>query len=684
LDFSLHLQSRSLRDKLTFIIGLTGLVIVALAGLGTVTYQLIDRLNTLEHELSSNAEVIGDNLAMLMELGHQEEISKALQAPMNHEHFSWICFQNTQGEYYHSAGPSKINPEIFSETDQDQLRLIDGEAVISHRIMHAGREYGTLVMAYSMAPLYRSILTSFAVTCGIVVICLLVAQRLSSRLLDFILIPVRQLAETAGRITRSNNFSLRAIKNSEDELGQLTDAFNHMLAHIEARESELEQARRELEAKIQQLNAEQEQLRKAQVRERRLQQRLVIAQRMESQSLRSAKEQAETSSSAKSEFLASMSHEIRTPMNGIMGFASLLRETELDEEQTELAEIIHSSANNLLTLLNDLLDFSKIEAGRIELNFSPFDLKSLLHEVESIFQHELERKELDLKFSNSERTPHTIVTDSSRLRQILFNLAGNAIKFTDGGFVEISVDAIPVTTKEVLCEYSLAIEVRDTGIGIAEANQTRIFNSFTQVDASATKRFGGAGLGLAITKRLTEMLGGEIGVRSTLGEGSTFFVTIPVRAAAPANQKDVVETPVTRDNRPMRVLAAEDSPVSQKLLLAMLQRRGHRCQIVDSGEELLRAYTPGDFDVVIADVHMPDLDGLTAVAKIRKRESAADRTGFIPSYIIIITADAVGSTREDAIDAGANEYLNKPIDNDEFYALMQKAQEHHRDVRSHY
>ncbi|WP_309401028.1 ATP-binding protein [Cerasicoccus maritimus] len=656
------------------IIGLTGLILLILSGIGIVIYQTFDSLNSLEHELRSNTVLIGNQVALANERGEAMEVEIALSLPLDQQHLSWISYRKPNGTVlYGGSGDGKTHPPAPSGK-LDQMTIQDGEAIYYHQIIHRGNYYGTLAVASSLSPIWRSIGMSLLASFTILVICLFVAQRLSARLLDFILIPVRQLAETAGRITRSNNFSLRAIKTSNDELGQLTDAFNHMLAHIEAREVELEQAQRELETKVKQLNEEQEQLRKAQIRERRLQQRLVIAQRLESQNLRNAKEQAETSSSAKSEFLASMSHEIRTPMNGIMGFASLLRETDLNDEQTELAEIIHSSANNLLTLLNDLLDFSKIEAGRIELNFSPFDLKSLLHETESIFQHEIARKELALNIVTTERTPHTIVTDASRLRQILFNLAGNAIKFTDEGSVTIHVDAIPVSSKDVLCEYSLNIEVRDTGIGIADSNQARIFNSFTQVDASATKRFGGAGLGLAISKRLTEMLGGEIGVHSKIGEGSTFFITIPVRAAAP-HKETCQEVPAILDGRSLRVLVAEDSLVSQKLLAALLHRRGHQYQIVDSGEELLRAYTPGEFDMVVADVHMPDMDGLTAVAKIRKRESAADRTSFLPAFIVIITADAVGATRQDAQKAGADEYMNKPMVNEEFYHMLQLARE---------
>ncbi|GHC07199.1 ATP-binding protein [Cerasicoccus arenae] len=675
MDFKFHLNSRSLRDKLTLIIGLTGVIIVVLAGAGIVTYQTIVSLRTLEDELASNAHLIGYRIALMMDRAEPTDLGDALSLPYNNEHLRWVSFRSADGDYVFSQSIESATPRDAQFEVEDHMEFINGEAVVHCRIIKDGRYYGFLSLASSLYPLWHSIFTGLLISLGIVGVCLITAQRLSSRLLDFILIPVRQLADTASRITRSGNYSLRAIKNSNDELGQLTEDFNHMLAHIEAREAELEHARQELESKVKLLHEEQEQLRKAQIRERRLQQRLVIAQRLESQNLRTAKEQAETSSSAKSEFLASMSHEIRTPMNGIMGFASLLRETELDEEQLELAEIIHSSANNLLTLLNDLLDFSKIEAGRIELDFSPFDLKSLLHEVESIFQHEIARKDLDLRIIISPRTPHTVVTDASRLRQVLFNLAGNAIKFTEAGSVEIHVDATPVSSIELLCEYSLSIEVRDTGIGIAENNQTRIFNSFTQVDASATKRFGGAGLGLAITKRLTEMLGGEIGVRSTLGQGSNFFVTIPIRAAAPSLETSL-EKPVTLAGRPLKALVAEDSPVSQKLISALLHRRGHRCNVVDCGEELLRAFSPGDFDLIIADVHMPDMDGLTAVARIRKRESMADRTGFIPAYIIVITADAVGSTRQQALDAGADEYMNKPMVNEQFYALIQKAQEH--------
>ncbi|MEO0795446.1 MAG: ATP-binding protein [Verrucomicrobiota bacterium] len=665
-----------MRDKLSITIALTGFVVLVLAAAGMATYQCFASLKHMEDLLRSNATLIAGELVSATDQQEEDEIHTALRSPLDNENLLWTSFRSSDGETTYAYASGRHEPEIPGLELEEKMSLRDGMAILHFRVIKNGRYYGTLSLASNLNPLWHSMLTGLGATMLVVSVCMIVALRLSCRLLEFILVPVRQLAETAGRITRSNNFSLRAIKQTDDELGRLTESFNHMLEHIEKRESDLKVTQSELETKVEQLNKEQDQLRQAQDRERRLQQRLVIAQRLESQNLRHAKEQAESSSSAKSEFLASMSHEIRTPMNGIMGFASLLRETKLDEEQAELADIIHSSANNLLTLLNDLLDFSKIESGKIDLDYAPCDLDGLLVEVESIFRHEILRKSIKFSVHCSSRTPKTIVTDAGRLRQILFNLAGNAIKFTDEGSVEVHIDAMAVGKEQPLAEYSLSIEVRDTGIGIAESDLKRIFNSFTQVDASTTKRYGGAGLGLAITRRLTEMLGGEVGVKSDPGKGSTFFVNIPVRGAKIGAGGDLLESiPTAPNGTPLRVLVAEDSHVSQKLCEALLKKRGHFAQIVGTGEELLRQFEPRKFDVVVADVHMPNIDGFTAIAKIRKRESEVEDPEYLPVYVIVVTADAIGSNRESALRAGADEYLNKPMVKEEFLALIRKAQE---------
>jgi len=388
--------------------------------------------------------------------------------------------------------------------------------------------------------------------------------------------------------------------------------------------------------------------------------------------LRRAKEQAESANQAKSSFLAMMSHEIRTPMNGVIGMAHLLRDTPLTPTQREYLQTIESSGESLLTIINDILDYSKIEAGRIELEHLPFELRQCLGEALDLFSTRTAGGPLTLTSTVDPTVPGWIVGDATRLRQILVNLIGNAVKFTTRGEI-----AVTVQVEATAPALQLHFAVRDTGIGIPADRLDRLFKSFSQVDSSTSRKFGGTGLGLAISQRLAALLGGRMWVESTAGVGSTFHFTItttPHQPAAPA----APDTPAPATafaaaiklavRCPLRILLADDNPVNLKVAQMMLQRLGYLADPAGNGNEVLAAQALVPYDVILMDVEMPELDGLGATRQIRAAGGPAHRP-----WIVALTANAMADDRAKALAAGMNDFLTKPYRPDQLAVVLERA-----------
>jgi signal transduction histidine kinase/ActR/RegA family two-component response regulator len=382
----------------------------------------------------------------------------------------------------------------------------------------------------------------------------------------------------------------------------------------------------------------------------------------------SAQRQAHKLAQAKSEFLAKMSHEIRTPLNGVIAAADLMAATQLNDEQHELLDTLRLSAKTLLGIINDILDFSKIEAGRMVLETLPFTPTVLVEEVVSIMAPAAHSKGLTVRTELSSSLPHSVAGDPLRLRQILLNFVGNAIKFTACG--EVVIRAMRLKKGEGQSAW-LRFEVQDTGVGIPPEKQAGIFDAFTQADSSVTRQYGGTGLGLAICKRLVELMGGQIGVYSQPGQGSCFWFEVPLPVIQENAPEETTAQPSgsalnSHELDGVRVLLVEDNPVNQKVAIRMLQKLGCVVELAENGQQALEKLERASYDIVLMDMQMPIMDGLTATRLLRQREQ---QTGH-HQVVIALTANAMQTDRELCLDAGMDDYLSKPLTLDALQVML--------------
>jgi signal transduction histidine kinase/ActR/RegA family two-component response regulator len=469
--------------------------------------------------------------------------------------------------------------------------------------------------------------------------------------------PLADLADMMSEVTDREDYSQRFSYGVNNELGSVVDAFNEMLERIGDREQRLRKMILELEE---------------------------------------ARDQAESAARSKSSFLANMSHEIRTPMNGVMGMIALLKQGGLTQQQRAYFETIERSADALLLIIDDILDFTKIEAGRLKLGRSAFGLRESLGSIQALFSEPALQKGLALSFTVDRAVPQVVVGDPGRIRQILLNLIGNAVKFTEEGGIKVAAGLIEIDKGQ-----QIRFTVTDTGPGIQPEDQTRIFGEFYQADVSLTRAHGGTGLGLAITDQLVRLMGGRVGFESESGKGSLFWVELPLvlpgddtvaglqdnvaeniskdkesarlerltnpaaSASAPTAGATEYPLPVTYD---LRVLVAEDSEVNQFIIRELLAKWGIEIAVAANGLDAVKAFSEQEFDLILMDIQMPEMDGLEATRQIRAVQAAEGL--HKDCEIVGLSAHAMSGDRERYMAEGMIEYLTKPIRTEELREVL--------------
>ncbi len=636
------------------IILITGGLPMVLASTAIFTKDFIFSRSRKIADLSSLALVVGMNSEGAL------AFNDPLTAETNLSSFSAIppvlsaCLYDWKGElfaWYSQEKEPSFPPPRATGTEMDGYRLL-----LFQEIVTAGETIGTVFIEYDMRAMYKDMVKWGVVMIIILLVAMCLALVLTHMLQRIISEPVSDLADVARRITEKEDFSERARHCNVDEIKVLVDGFNDMLMTIQKRDEELEKYREHLEEKVTDRTSE---LRKA------------------NEDLKEAKDAAESANRAKSEFLAGMSHEIRTPLNAVLGFTELLTALATDEKQKSYLESIRTSGKSLLTLINDILDLSKIEARKMEIQYEPVHLNSIIKEVKEVFSLRIQEKGLDLIIDIDPDIPAGILLDEVRLRQVLFNLIGNSVKFTAAG--HIALTARKTGEDPDRNTIGLAIVVEDTGVGISKDSIETIFDAFRQQDGQSTKKYGGTGLGLAITRRLTEMMDGVISVTSEINSGSRFEILFDnVKVSQQPPKLDATPENDARNIRfsPGRVLIVDDIETNRSLVSAYLMDTHIDVIEAENGETAVAKAKETRPDLIFMDIRMPVMDGFEATRLIRRDPE----TMKIP--IIALTASGMKEDREKTLKNGFDDFLAKPVQRSGLFKLLAHYLEHETiDVR---